>query len=102
MKRAMLIATIVACGAGAALAQGPRVKLKLRYTPGNYVVNVTDANGVTSGFIPVIGPNPTEDSNGHVNPYALTLPAGITDMSVDFGYEAGIVSGSYTINGTTF
>lgn len=66
---------------------------------GNYIVKVTDANGVTAGMTAVTGPSPTQDGNGHVNPYAVTLPAGATDTSVDFAYRA---TTGYSISGTVF
>jgi uncharacterized repeat protein (TIGR01451 family) len=66
---------------------------------GNYLVKVTDANGVTAGMTAVTGPIPVQDGNGHVNPYAVTLPAGATDTSVDFAYQA---TTAYSVSGTVF
>ncbi len=79
---------------------------------GNYVVRVPDdvtqnvhgltgaaANPVIAGMAQVQGPSPTADSNGHFDPYALTLVAGATNTSVDFAYRA---STPFSISGSVF
>ena len=53
---------------------------------GNYLVHVSDVNGVLINFVKaplgVVG----VDNNNQNDPYALTLAAGAQDLTADFGY----------------
>jgi uncharacterized repeat protein (TIGR01451 family) len=65
---------------------------------GDYLVNVTDTGGVTTGFNLTSGAAGM-DNNSQTNPYAMTLAAGSTSFVADYGYQAG---GSNAISGRTF
>ncbi len=64
----------------------------------DYLVNVTDTGRVTAGFVLTSG-TPGVDNNSQANEYAITLAAGSTNFTGDFGYQA---AGSNWISGTTF
>jgi len=54
--------------------------------PGDsYVVNVTDVNGVLAGYWMSRGTANT-DNNSQIDPYAVTVAAGATVLTADFGY----------------
>ena len=60
---------------------------------GVYQVRVADAFGVLTGYAPTqAGPNPGADHNNQVQPYAVTLAAGSSAPSADFGYRPTGVS----------
>lgn len=60
---------------------------------GAYQVRVADAFGVLTGYAPTqAGPNPGADHNNQVQPYAVTLAAGSSAPSADFGYRPTGVS----------
>jgi len=66
--------------------------------PGNYLVDVTDAFGVLTGFSKTTG-TAGLDNNSQADPYAITLLSGTSNFTADFGYLA---AGVNTLSGTTF
>jgi uncharacterized repeat protein (TIGR01451 family) len=66
--------------------------------PGDYLVDVTDANGVLAGFSKTSGVAGA-DNNSQADPYPITLASGASNFTADFGYLA---AGTNTISGTTF
>lgn len=52
---------------------------------GNYVVDVTDVNGVLAGYWHSIGTAGT-DGQSQVDPYGVSVVAGGSNLSADFGY----------------
>ncbi len=56
---------------------------------GNYLVHVSDTNGVLVDYVKTTGPNPSSDGNSQLDPYAVSLPAtGGRNLWADFGYYA--------------
>ncbi len=66
--------------------------------PGSYLVDVTDTMGVLAGFNKTTGAAGV-DNNSQADPYAVTLAAGTSNFTADFGYLA---AGTNAIRGTTF
>ena len=69
--------------------------------PATYLVNITDTSAVVAGMTAVQGANPTQDNNGHVNPFKVVLPANVTDTSVDFAYKSSTAA-NLSISGTVY
>jgi hypothetical protein len=66
--------------------------------PGDYLVDVTDTLGVLTGFSKTNGAAGI-DNNSQADPYAITLGAGTSNFTADFGYLA---AGTNTLSGITF
>jgi hypothetical protein len=66
---------------------------------GSYLVDVTDALNVLAGFSKTSGPSPGADNNSQADPYAVSLAAGTSNFTADFGYLA---AGTNSITGVTF
>jgi uncharacterized repeat protein (TIGR01451 family) len=66
--------------------------------PGRYLVTVTDANGVLTGFTKTSGVAGL-DNNSQAIPYAINLAAGTSNFTADFGYRT---VGTSAIAGTAF
>lgn len=64
-----------------------------------YLVDVTDTNGVLSGYSKTTGSAGVDD-NSQADPYQVTLTSGSpTNVTADFGYEAAV---PFTLAGTVF
>ena len=56
--------------------------------PGAYLAQVSDTLAVLRSFaISTLGPNPGQDFNNQRQPYSVTLSAGDTNTTADFGYR---------------
>ncbi|MCH9646901.1 MAG: carboxypeptidase regulatory-like domain-containing protein [Deltaproteobacteria bacterium] len=66
--------------------------------PEDYIVQVTDDNGVLAGMSATAG-TPGVDENSQVNPYPVTLGTGQSDVTADFGYLGDT---NLSIAGTVF
>ena len=65
-------------------------------TADTYTVTVTDQFGVLAGYIPTTYPaNQSADNNNKHQPYVITLPAGVENMTADFGYIVPAAVGDY-------
>ena len=64
----------------------------------DYLVDVTDTSGVLAGFTKTNGAAGV-DNNSQADPYAITLAAGSTNFTGDFGYRA---AGTNQLSGITF
>ncbi len=70
--------------------------------PGNYLVVVTDTQNVLDDYAPspvTFPPGVTTDDRNRAQPYPVTLPAGGSDATADFGYVKDGTSGSLGIIG---
>ena len=52
---------------------------------GDYAVDVTDVNGVLTGYTHSLG-TAGNDNNSQIDPYAVSIAAGGQDLMADFGY----------------
>ncbi len=53
---------------------------------GDYIVDVSDRNGVLAGYWQSDGPNDGQDNNSQPDPYAVSIPTGGENLTADFGY----------------
>ena len=53
---------------------------------GDYIVDVSDRNGVLAGYWQSDGPNDGQDNNSQIDPYAVSIPTGGENLTADFGY----------------
>ncbi len=68
----------------------------LRLPEGNYSVVVSDLADVLAGYaVTTPGPNPGQDNNNQVQPYAIVLPRDDTNWTADFGYIRPAAIGDY-------
>jgi uncharacterized repeat protein (TIGR01451 family) len=55
---------------------------------GNYLVTVTDTSNVLDDYVPTTIPGGTSNNLNKIDPYPVTLSAGGSNLTADFGYVA--------------
>ncbi|MEX1018730.1 MAG: SdrD B-like domain-containing protein, partial [Litorilinea sp.] len=53
---------------------------------GDYIVDVSDRDGVLAGYWQSDGPNDGQNNNSQVDPYAVNIAQGGENLTADFGY----------------